>query len=790
MNQSTPFKLSMDVLDERLDSVTKFLRRLDSRIERFRERYHHSRDDDDDEYIECEDDYDGEDIRMADDADGGVDANDWNCDDRDETMVDMSRSSSTEDDGEKVKERGGHFDVTCRDDDEENIAIVSPPSAVESSGYFSSDASSGSIGAETPEGHAPGTRRRRPSWKVDVPDEEMRDCQAGQWHRHRRPHQQHAPRHRSKQHPEQQQQQQQQQHQHHQAPVSMGDTSVNSSTMSSTEICRVLWKEGEEEATTSHCDDGDECESSSFHCTEDISFESPPCRKTVAFNCPRMNEPMSVPSYLAYWRNCQCQFASVVGVTTIADAVSKSPITYPTNLISRTIQISHFPTKELHPIQTLAVASMAKRFEEEGNVKLASAHNQLIYNLNKRHMDEITRVKCELRTSRQEEIDRLCLEMKTSLEMAALEEMRYELLSSSGAAEIARVRSEANKEHLNEIERLRTEMQASSALALEGQARELSLSHAVALKELRAELQAPYSSELVRVESEANRQYSDGKSEANRQYSDGIGSVHELSDESVVSHNETLSEECEDSYYNGEIYPENEMDSQVDEDSFYIGHDEGFLAFDSVDESDLSETASETDDDNDNDTKSLFDSYIIDTSVVLGEVDERECVHTVEESYGQLSQCENEQLIQLRSELQSSLAEIERIQKEMERLKSNHAEELHQVAAAHRQDFERMRYAVEVEASLATELKKVDRLKDELRSIKALNSALMVQQVILQSDYAAGRSFKHENVTHSEAHVLALTCFFFLFSYLSNQPTIYNETMLGKPSVGCLDEEK
>jgi hypothetical protein len=359
--------------------------------------------------------------------------------------------------------------------------------------------------------------------------------------------------------------------------------------------------------------------------------------------------------------------------------------------------------------------------------------------------------------------------------------MRYELLSSSGAAEIARVRSEANKEHLNEIERLRTEMQASSALALEGQARELSLSHAVALKEPRAELQAPYSSELVRVESEANRQYSDG-----------IGSVHEISGESVISHGETLSEEYEGSCGNGEIYPENEMDSPVDEDSFYIGHDEGFLAFDSVDESDLSETASETDDDNGDDdgTKSHLESYIIDTSVVLGEVDERECVHTVEESYGQLSQCENEQLIQLRSELQSSLAEIERIQKEMERLKLNHAEELHQVAAAHRQDFERMRYAVEVEASLATELKKVDRLKDELRSIKALNSALMVQQVILQSDYAAGRSFKHENVTHSEAQVLALTCFFFLFSYLSNQPTIYNETMLGKPSVGCLDEEK
>ena len=108
MNQSTPFKLSMDVLDERLDSVTKFLRRLDSRIERFRERYHHSRDDDDDEYIECEDDYDGEDIRMADDADGGVDANDWNSVEWEATTV-SSGSSSTEDDDEKEKFEMGTF---------------------------------------------------------------------------------------------------------------------------------------------------------------------------------------------------------------------------------------------------------------------------------------------------------------------------------------------------------------------------------------------------------------------------------------------------------------------------------------------------------------------------------------------------------------------------------------------------------------------------------------------------------------------------------------------------------
>ncbi len=43
-----------------LDSVTKFLRWLDSRIELFREGYHHCRNNED-EYVECEEDCDGED---------------------------------------------------------------------------------------------------------------------------------------------------------------------------------------------------------------------------------------------------------------------------------------------------------------------------------------------------------------------------------------------------------------------------------------------------------------------------------------------------------------------------------------------------------------------------------------------------------------------------------------------------------------------------------------------------------------------------------------------------------
>ena len=98
---------------------------------------------------------------------------------------------------------------------------------------------------------------------------------------------------------------------------------------------------------------------------------------------------------------------------------------------------------------------MAHRIEEEWNAKLASAHNQhledlecIINDLNKRHSDKITRVKCELETSHREEIARLRLETKTSLEMSALEESRPEILSSPGAVEIARVQSEANSSRL------------------------------------------------------------------------------------------------------------------------------------------------------------------------------------------------------------------------------------------------------------------------------------------------------------------------------------------------------
>ena len=52
----------MEVLNVQLDSVIKFLRWLDFRIELFREGYHHCRNNDD-EYVECEEDCDGEDRR-------------------------------------------------------------------------------------------------------------------------------------------------------------------------------------------------------------------------------------------------------------------------------------------------------------------------------------------------------------------------------------------------------------------------------------------------------------------------------------------------------------------------------------------------------------------------------------------------------------------------------------------------------------------------------------------------------------------------------------------------------
>jgi hypothetical protein len=109
--------------------------------------------------------------------------------------------------------------------------------------------------------------------------------------------------------------------------------------------------------------------------------------------------------------------------------------------------------------------------------------------------------------------------------MSALKEMRSELVLLA-AVEIARVQSQANMEHFDEFKGLCMEMEALLALALEG---------AVVLRELRAELQASYSSKLVHVESEANRQYSNG-----------IGSVREISGKSAVSHFVYSSKEYQD----------------------------------------------------------------------------------------------------------------------------------------------------------------------------------------------------------------------------------------------------
>ncbi|KAL3781677.1 hypothetical protein ACHAW5_010958 [Stephanodiscus triporus] len=296
MQQTSPFRSSMKILDERLDSMAKFLRRLDGRIEFFRERYHcHDHNDEEDEREEAFGDE-----RMANDTD----------DEYREEMAVSSRSSLMVNDDKKTKERAEHCDIQSHKDDKENIAIVSPPSAI-ASHRSSRDAASESSGSET----ATSRRRRRPLWQrreceADIADDFMSDCQVREWHWNQQPCQR----------------QQQQQKQHNQSLISKNGTSDSSATISLMDIRRALWKEGGEAATTPHEDDS--------------LYDSPPPRKT------RIHEPISAPSYTGELSENGHQCASDATITTTAFTVSKAPLTYPTKHISRPMHISHLPSKE------------------------------------------------------------------------------------------------------------------------------------------------------------------------------------------------------------------------------------------------------------------------------------------------------------------------------------------------------------------------------------------------------------------------------------------------------------
>ena len=172
--------------------------------------------------------------------------------------------------------------------------------------------------------------------------------------------------------------------------------------------------------------------------------------------------------------------------------------------------------------------------------------------------------------------------------------------------------------HRDDLERMAAEMESSAALALEAKVTEMSASHAAALNDLRAKLEKASAKEIERVRCEAEKEQTDEidrvRNEMERAHAaelEALRAKHEVS-----SAEETESSTLEESTKLDQSFS-TEGNSCVEEDpldeaSFYIGDEEGFLNSESVGDSDISETASEGEDDYDDedDFESVGDSDI------------------------------------------------------------------------------------------------------------------------------------------------------------------------------------
>ncbi len=215
------------------------------------------------------------------------------------------------------------------------------------------------------------------------------------------------------------------------------------------------------------------------------------------------------------------------------------------------------------------------------------------------------------------------------------------------------------------------------------------------------------------------------------------------------------------------------------EESFYIGAEEGLAMFDSIEESDISET--------DVSGESSYESYSVDESDTVlsknaesmskhrdsGEssyssfsVDESDVVQ--DEYVGSLSkrrdidslhsQCENVQCLENRSMLQLSMEESERMKNELERLKATHFEQTKLLIVKHTDELERLRAEMVSTASclLEVEHSNIDTLNHELACISALNSKLLVQHEVMQVEYSAELSSLEKNKREVEDQVQSL----------------------------------
>ncbi|KAL9184599.1 hypothetical protein ACHAXT_012569 [Thalassiosira profunda] len=153
--------------------------------------------------------------------------------------------------------------------------------------------------------------------------------------------------------------------------------------------------------------------------------------------------------------------------------------------------------------------SISERREKE----LASVQRQR-HEEGQTHLEAIEKVQAELESTRtshaeqlgqaqashDEEAERVRQEAESSLAIAL--ENRVRELSASHAEELERQRCEAEKQREEAIERVRKESDASSVLALDERVRELSALHTAALEEQRVALETTHRAELDRLRHE------------------------------------------------------------------------------------------------------------------------------------------------------------------------------------------------------------------------------------------------------------------------------------------------
>ena len=225
------------------------------------------------------------------------------------------------------------------------------------------------------------------------------------------------------------------------------------------------------------------------------------------------------------------------------------------------------------------------------------------------HRDDLERMAAEMESSAALALEARVTEISTS-HAAALNDLRAQLEKAS-AKEIERVRCEAEKEQTDEIDRVRNEMERAHAAELEALRAKLELSSA-------EETESSTLEESTKLEQSSVGETEPSTLEESATQIKGASLISGVVDCSAgLLQIEASGHSCKESDGTSAISFSTEDNSSVEEDSldeasFYIGDEEGFLNSESVGDSDISETASEGEDDYDDedDFESVGDSDI------------------------------------------------------------------------------------------------------------------------------------------------------------------------------------